>query len=46
LAEQNNLNVFVDMDENDAIKTWKNFRDDLKDYDVVLIDTAGRHSFG
>ena len=32
------------MDEDDAIKTWKNFRDDLKEYDVVLIDTAGRHS--
>lgn len=44
LGEQNNLNVFVDMDEDDAIKTWKNFRDDLKEYDVVLIDTAGRHS--
>jgi len=44
LGKQNNLNVFVDMKENDAIKTWKSFRDDLKDYDVVLIDTAGRHS--
>ncbi|MCK5604712.1 signal recognition particle protein Srp19, partial [Candidatus Pacearchaeota archaeon] len=27
-----------------AITTWKNMRDDLKDYDVVLVDTAGRHS--
>jgi len=44
LGEQNNLNVYVDMEENDAVKTWKNFRDELKDYDVVLIDTAGRHS--
>ena len=44
LGEQNNLNVFVDMDEDNAITTWKNMRDDLKDYDVVLVDTAGRHS--
>ncbi len=44
LAEKNNLNVFVDMDENDAIKTWKNFEKDLKDYDLILIDTAGRHN--
>ena len=44
LAEKNNLNVFVDMEENDAIKTWKNFEKELKGYDLVLIDTAGRHS--
>jgi len=44
LGEQNNLNVYVDMEEDDAIVTWKNFRKELEDYDVVLIDTAGRHS--
>ncbi len=44
LAEKNNLNVFVDMEENNAIKTWKNFEKDLKDYDLILIDTAGRHN--
>jgi signal recognition particle subunit SRP54 len=44
LAEKNGLNVFVDMDETDAIKTWKGFEKELKGYDLVLIDTAGRHN--
>lgn len=44
LGEKNNLNVFVDMKENDAVKTWKSFEKDLKGYDLVLIDTAGRHN--
>jgi len=44
LGEQNNLNVFVDMDCDDAIVTWKKMESELKSYDVVLVDTAGRHS--
>jgi signal recognition particle subunit SRP54 len=44
LAEKNHLNVFVDMNEADAVKTWKNFEKNLKDYDLILIDTAGRHN--
>jgi signal recognition particle subunit SRP54 len=46
LGEKNKLTVFVDMEENDAVKTWKNFESSgtLKDYDLVLIDTAGRHN--
>lgn len=44
LGKQNNLNVFVDMKENDALKTYKSFKKDLEKYDLVLIDTAGRHS--
>ncbi len=44
LGEKNNLNVFVDHKENDAIKTYKKFKKDLKKYDLVLIDTAGRHT--
>ena len=43
LAEKNNLNVFVDFEEKDAIKTYKKFKKELKKYDLVLIDTAGRH---
>ncbi len=46
LGEEHNLKVFVDMEEDNAVKTWKKFhkKGELKDYDVVLIDTAGRHN--
>ena len=44
LGERNNLNVFVDLKETDAVKTWKKFEDELEKYDLVLIDTAGRHN--
>lgn len=44
LGEKNNLNVFVDMQNDNAIETWKGFEKKLKDYDLVLIDTAGRHN--
>jgi signal recognition particle subunit SRP54 len=46
LAEKNKLNYFIDIEENDAVKTWKRLEDNnrLKDYNVLLIDTAGRHT--
>lgn len=44
LAKKNNLNVFIDLKEDNAIKTWKKLEPDLKKYDLVLIDTAGRHN--
>ena len=44
LAEKNKLNYFIDEKEDDAIKTWKKFAPKLKDYNLVLIDTAGRHN--
>jgi len=44
LAETNNLTAFVDLEESDAIETYKKFKPKLKDYDLVLIDTAGRHN--
>ncbi|MEK6824018.1 MAG: signal recognition particle receptor subunit alpha [Nanoarchaeota archaeon] len=44
LGERNNLTVFVDLKETDAVKTWKKFETELKKYDLVLIDTAGRHT--
>jgi signal recognition particle subunit SRP54 len=43
-AKKANLNYFVDFEENDAVKTYKKFEKKLKDYDLVLIDTAGRHT--
>ncbi len=46
LAEKNKLNVFVDLKEKDPKKIWDAFQKSSKSkkYDVVLIDTAGRHN--
>ena len=44
LAEKNKLIVFIEPKEKDAMKIWKKFQPQLKDYDVILIDTAGRHT--
>jgi len=46
LAEKHKLHYFVDMKEDDAIKTWNDLEKSgkLKDFDLILIDTAGRHS--
>lgn len=44
LGEKNKLKVFVDLEETDALKTWKKFKTELKEYSTILIDTAGRHN--
>jgi len=44
LAEKNKLNYFIDFEETNAVKTWKKFEKQLKDYNLILIDTAGRHN--
>jgi len=44
LGKENNLKVFVDLEESDPIKTWKKYKKELDKYDLILIDTAGRHS--
>ena len=46
LAKKNNLSFFVDKKEKNALKLWKKIykKDKLKNYDLVLIDTAGRHN--
>lgn len=43
LAEKNKLNYFIEPDEKDPIKIWKKYKKELKDYNLILIDTAGRH---
>ncbi len=44
LAEKNKLNYFIDTSEKNPIKIWKKYEKQLKDYNLVIIDTAGRHS--
>ncbi|MFH1326636.1 MAG: LAGLIDADG family homing endonuclease [archaeon] len=43
LANKNNLQVFILPKEKDPKKIWNNFKSELKNYNLILIDTAGRH---
>ncbi|MEK6760364.1 MAG: signal recognition particle receptor subunit alpha [Nanoarchaeota archaeon] len=44
LAEKNKLNYFIDLEEKNPVEIWKKHKKDLEKFDVVVIDTAGRHS--
>jgi signal recognition particle subunit SRP54 len=44
LGTKNNLNVFIDKTEKDAVKTWKNFKKKTEEYDITIVDSAGRHT--
>ncbi len=44
LAEKNKLTGFIDLKEKDPTKIWKKYEKQLKDYNLILIDTAGRHN--
>jgi len=44
LAEKNKLNYFIELDEKNPEKIWKKHEKELQKYDVVIIDTAGRHA--
>jgi len=43
LAEKHGLKCFIEPSEKDSVKIWKKYEKELKDYNLVLIDTAGRH---
>ena len=43
LAEKNKLAYFIDLKEKNALKAWKKHEKNLEEYNLVLIDTAGRH---
>ncbi len=45
LAEKHKLSYFIDTKEKNPVKIWKKYEKDLKEYNVVFIDTAGRHAF-
>jgi len=42
LGQKNNLAVFINKQEKNPVKIWREFSNELKKYDLVLIDTAGR----
>ena len=44
LSDKHSLKCFIDLKEKNPIKIWKKIQKELKDYNLVLLDTAGRHS--
>jgi signal recognition particle subunit SRP54 len=43
LGKQIKVSTFTDKKEKNALKIYKKYEKKLKDFDLVLIDTAGRH---
>jgi signal recognition particle subunit SRP54 len=43
LGEQIKIQVFIDKNEKNAIKIYEKYKKDLEKFDLVIIDTAGRH---
>jgi signal recognition particle subunit SRP54 len=43
LGKQVKVPIFIDKSEKNAIKLYKKFESKLKEFDLVIIDTAGRH---
>jgi len=44
LAEKHKIPYFIDAEEKDAEKIWKKYEKQFKNYNIILIDTAGRHA--
>jgi signal recognition particle subunit SRP54 len=44
LGNQNKIQVFTDENEKDPITIYNKFKSQLEDYDLIIIDTAGRHN--
>lgn len=44
LAEQYGIAFYGEKDEKDAVKIVENALKELQDYDMIIIDTAGRHA--
>jgi len=42
IAKQANVACFLDKKEKDPLKIYNHFKNKFKDYDVIIIDTAGR----
>jgi len=44
IGKQIKIPVFTDKEEKDPIEIYRKFKNDLENFDLVIIDTAGRHS--
>lgn len=44
LGKQTKIQAFINKEEKDPLKIYKQYEKQLEDYDLVIIDTAGRHN--
>lgn len=44
LGEKIKVQTFIDKKEKDPLYIWKKFEEQTKKFDIVIIDTAGRHN--
>lgn len=44
LGKQNKIKTFIDKSEKNPLKIYEKYKKELEEYDLVIIDTAGRHS--
>ncbi|MBS3093454.1 signal recognition particle receptor subunit alpha [Candidatus Pacearchaeota archaeon] len=44
LGEKTKIKVFIDKTEKNPLKIYKKFKQELEEYNLVIFDTAGRHS--
>ena len=44
LGQQTKIETFTDKTEKDPLKIYKKFEKQLEDFDLIIIDTAGRHN--
>ena len=42
LAKKINVPVFINRDEKNPVKIWKSVKGELSNFDIVIVDTAGR----
>lgn len=42
VAKTAQVDCFIDKKEKDPVKIWNNAKEKIKDYDLIIIDTAGR----
>lgn len=44
VCEKVKVTSFIDKNEKDPLKIWKKFSNEIREYEIVLVDTAGRDS--
>ncbi len=42
ICDKLNVRCFVDLKEKNALKIWKKFEKEIREYDLVIVDSAGR----